>query len=336
MNQLTIIIPVYHPSKPLEAILHNILKQKDQTFNVILAVDKPTDHDYEAIKAAKKILNGRLKIIINTNHQNINNVIKQSLSYVETKYVYIFYSYTHLKSEFTLHINNFLKTNSPDFIEILAYCRGLVAHDYTNLGLQENVVINLNDDKSPIAYMTPVSFNFIVNSNIAKEAYKNIQARNINMQYSSEYKYKSIILAKSFAYITSTWVEDYNNQLILFNPKNTGREWNAIFAFAKDKDFGFDELIFARKIHLGYYVAMSINDLKFKKTSAEYKSISLMKNFLIKEIEDFDVQNYVSMQTNKYCAKWNLPSFSKKEVTKPLKWEDLINTFSSWQNDKNK
>lgn len=333
MNNLTIIIPVYRPNKSLESILHNVLKQKDQNFNVILTVDNPSDHDYEAIKMAKKSFNGRLKIIINTNHQNINLVIKQALTYVETKYVYIFYSYTHLKSEFTLHINSFSKTNEVDFIEILSYSRGLVSHDYTNLKLVENEVIDLEKDPSPIAYITPVAFNFIVRANIAREVYSNIKARNINMQYSSEYKYKAIILAKSFSYITSTWVEDYNYQLALFNPRNTGREWHEIFSFAKEKNINLDELVFARKIHFCYYVALAINSFKVKKASAEYKSIMLMKKLLIKEVENFDAADLA--KNNPYCLKWELPSLIKTN-NEALKWEDIISAFSTRSNDKSK
>ncbi|WP_412031682.1 glycosyltransferase family 2 protein [Metamycoplasma buccale] len=317
---LTFIVPIYKPSKSIDAIFHNIIKQKDQNFNIVLTIDRPSEEDYESIAKVKKFFKNRIQIIINNSHQNINLVIKQALEFIKTEYSYIFYSYIHLKSEFTLRINAFLeKEFSPDFIEMTGYCRGLTKHSCLKDKFIENKVINLNSNKNPVAFISPYSFNFITKTEILKSIYKPIlKFKNNNLQYSVETKFKSILLSNTFAYFSETWIEDWNEELIVLNPKNLINDWDNIISFAKSlKTDSINELLFAKKLNLEYFLAGYLGSIKSKKNTSEDRSIKLMKKNLLNFIKNMN-KTLDDKIINLYFDKFN------------IKWKFDINDISTW------
>ena len=205
-NLLTIIVPIYQPKKDISAILKNLTKQKNQNFDVIILIDKPNDNELEAIKKYKQNIGNRLKLIINSSHQHISIVLKQAFTFVKTEYSYIFYSYSYIKSEFTNHIINFINksTTKPDFIELNGYCRGLVHYDFYRDKFQNQKIINLELDKSPITLISPYSFNFLTKTEIYKKIYVENLTKTDNLEFSASCKYKSIILSKTFACYKNT------------------------------------------------------------------------------------------------------------------------------------
>ena len=198
-NLLTIIVPIYQPKKDISAILKNLTKQKNQNFDVIILIDKPNDNELEAIKKYKQNIGNRLKLIINSSHQHISIVLRQAFTFVKTEYSYIFYSYSYIKSEFTNHIINFINksVNKPDFIELNGYCRGLVHYDFYRDKFQNEKIINLELDKSPITLISPYSFNFLTKTEIYKKIYVENITKTDNLEFSASCKYKSIILSKT-------------------------------------------------------------------------------------------------------------------------------------------
>lgn len=52
-NNLTILIPIYHPTLTINEILKNLYKQKQQNFNLVIAIDKPSESELYELEKPK-------------------------------------------------------------------------------------------------------------------------------------------------------------------------------------------------------------------------------------------------------------------------------------------
>lgn len=328
-NLLTIIVPIYHPKKDLHDILKNLTKQKNQNFNVILTIDKPSDEHLEIIKKHRLNWGNRIKLIINSTHQYISQVLKQAIQYVETKYTYILYSYSYIKSEFTNHLINFLeanKDNEPDFIELNGYCRGLIKYDFYRDKFENEKIINLENDKKPITLISPYSFNFLAKTEIYKKIYDEYNTRTDNLQYSASCKYKAIILSKSFVYYKNTWVEDYNYDNTLFSSKIIQNEWEDIWNLANkfDDEKMNEALLFAQKMHLQHFTPGILGKIH-SKTS---KSLKLMKENTLHLINKFNEKYPDLIVSNKYFLENQIIILDDQSIQKISNWEKIFKNFT--------
>ena len=326
-NLLTFIIPIYHPSISVDDIFKNIIKQKDQNFNAIVCIDKPTEAQLESIYQLTTMLKDRLKLIINTSHINIVKVLRQALAMSNTLYSYILYSYSYIKSEFTLNLFDFLNKSEikPDFIEFNGYMRGVNHIDFYRSKYKEEEIYDLSKDQSPIAMVSPYIFNSIIKTEILKDVFATCKIKDANMQLSSDIKYLSLLKSKTFAYIKRTWIEDFNYQLGLLNPKNIQSEWEIIKDIAKDKFV--EELQFAYKMHIYYFTAGFLGQLKFKKNSREAK---MLKNFNLELEQMIKLSNQQTpniLESNKYFKMFNvvLPTLSELETNQ--NWRKIMKNF---------
>ena len=325
-NNLTIIVPIYKPTISLENILKNIKKQSDQNFDLIITIDLPSSNDLEIIEKLGKNFNNEIKIIINSTHQNINTVIKQSLSFVNTKYTYIFYSYSYIKSSFVKTFNNFINAAQikPDFIEVAGYCRGLVSHDFYRSKFQDKKIINLNDNKKPIAMVSPFIFNSIITTDIFKKLFQEFNIQTTNLQYSSACKYLAISLAKTFTYLLDLPIYDYNESISLLRPKTIIDEWKEIHKYLENKTIE-EELNFAKAMHYQYFIAGFLGGTKLSKKTKSGQNIISFENKLLSEIKKTNLLNLIN--TNKYFKEFEVKLIDEKDFLDNKNWNEILKIF---------
>lgn len=326
---LTLIVPVYRPSITLDEIFRNLKKQTDKNFDVILIIDQPKDEDFEAIAKLKTEFEDNLKVIINSAHQLIDLVIEQAISFVETEYIYILYSYTILKKEFTKRITDYLEKTAirPDFIEILGSTRGLVNLDFSTENFSENLVVNLETSDDPILFSAPVAFNIVIKTEIFKNIIKAQKTKNINLQYSPATTYRGLLNSKTFAYIKNTWVEDWNYEAILLNPKSLARTWNNIINIAQENHTNkLDALKFAEFLNFCYYGAGYIGMCKVKKNTQEWRSLKNIKLAFETEIKKHLPSWEQELEKNPYFQKYNAKELLKL-ASEPSSWESIHKKF---------
>lgn len=330
-NLLTIVVPIYQPKKDISAILKNLTKQKNQNFDVIILIDKPNDNELEAIKKYKQNIGNRLKLIINSSHQHISIVLRQAFAFVKTEYSYIFYSYSYIKSEFTNHIINFINKsiNKPDFIELNGYCRGLVHYDFYRDKFQNEKIINLELDKSPITLISPYSFNFLTKTEIYKKIYVENITKTDNLEFSASCKYKSIILSKTFAYYKNTWVEDYNFDISILSPKIINLEWENIWGlfnqlYNNNNEELKEALLFSQKMHLQHFEAGMLGQINIKNK----KSLKLIKTNALLLINKFNEKNPHIINKNKYFLNNKIVILNDVDIQQISKWEKIFKNFT--------
>ncbi|WP_369085798.1 glycosyltransferase family A protein [Metamycoplasma spumans] len=326
---LTLIVPIYRPSITLDEIFRNLKKQTEKNFNVILIVDQPKDEDFKAIAKLKSEFQDNLKVIINSAHQLIDIVIKQAMSFVETEYVYILYSYTVLKKEFTKRINSYLEKSAvkPDFIEILGSVKGLVNLDFNGENFDENLVINLKNSDEPILFTAPVAFNIVIKSEIFKDILNAQKFKNINLQYTPASTYKGLLNSQTFAFIKNTWVEDWNYDPILLNPKSLAKTWTTIINLAQEKcPDKINALRFAEFINICYYGAGYIGMCKIKRNTQEWRSLKNIKLAFESEIKKHLPVWEQELEKNPYFEKYNAKELLKL-VLDSSNWESIYKKF---------
>ncbi|TPI02539.1 glycosyltransferase family 2 protein [Mycoplasma struthionis] len=325
-KNLTIIVPAYHPTNTLEDIFYNILKQKDHNFDVILLIDRPSDNDFETIEKLRNKLGKNLKLVINTSHQHIDIVLKQASELVETEYSYVLYSYSKLKSEFVSRINSFLNSvnEKPDFVELPGILKGFI-HNQFNFekfsGIQ-NKVLEIEKNKEIVSKIAPFSFNFIIKNEILKLALEHQKSKDINLQMSPSLSFKSILLSKTFAFLDTTWVEDYNYDLMVLNIKSLQRNWDEIFKLAKElnKQDYFEVLEFSKFINFAYYFAGYLGTCRYCKRSKTQERALHNLTILLDDV--------IKKQNEELNEEWNKnPYFSKPNV---LEIKDLALSFTQW------
>ncbi|TPR53856.1 glycosyltransferase family 2 protein [Metamycoplasma neophronis] len=328
-KNLTIIVPIYRPSISLDDIFYNITKQKDQNFNVIVVIDHPNEEAFDSITKFQEKFGSETKIIINSAHQHIDLVLKQAAEYVQTDYIYVLYSYSKLKSEFTKHINEYLNKIAlkPDVIEISSSLRGLVNFDFRKQKVEENMVIDLDKNFDPLALATPFSFDCIIKSSIFSKVYETLKNKDMNLQYSPILVYKSLIHASTFTYLKTTWIEDWNYEIMLLNPKSISRGWNTILASATNlSEEKQQALRFAEFMDLAFYFAGYVGACKFKKNTQEARSIKNIKIALEAEIKKRMPTWIEETETNPYFVRFNAKSLIKI-IENVSDWESILKKF---------
>ncbi|AZZ65741.1 glycosyltransferase family 2 protein [Metamycoplasma phocicerebrale] len=329
-TNLTIIIPIYNPVIPLSNILSNIYKQKSQNFNVILTVDRPKDEYFFEIDELQMKLKERLKVIFNTSHQHIDLVIKQALDLVDTPYVFIYYSYCNIKSEFVKRIDTFLdKLNiKPDFVEMPGSVRGISNFSTRSELLPSLGVVNLKENKEPFLLVTPFVFNYFIKTKVAYKIFDSPRIKDSNLEYSPNFVYRALLNSETFAYFNDTWIENWNYSFLAFNPKSLTRCWNSIFSSFNDIDGETKQALeFAKFMNYCYYVCGFIGIFKTKKDSLESKSLLNIKNSLLKEIETFKSEWEKQIKNNKYFIKYKIEDLKKLTNGFKSKWELIFKKF---------
>ncbi|TPE57773.1 glycosyltransferase [[Mycoplasma] falconis] len=320
-KKLTFIIPIYHPEIAVSEIFRNLYKQTNQNFDIIVSIDKPTDKELNALCRLQETYNNNLKVIINTTHQHLNSVIKQSLEYVKTEYTYVLYSYTSLKSKFVESVYEFLNQTdqSVDILSFDGNLNGLVGHRFFVENIQPKKVYNIRENLGTVKNVVPFSFAIITKTHIIKEVFNTNLVKNLNHQYSSILTYMSLTNAKTFAYLDTTWVKDENNNLMLFNAKNLSKEWTFILNNASDPEFK-NVLEFARFVNFAYYFAGYLGLCKLKRKDPALKVLNNLKRIL------FEEASYYASNLNEIIKNNSVFKENVKVVTK------LMNLFENIEN----
>ncbi|AWX69482.1 glycosyltransferase [[Mycoplasma] anseris] len=324
---LTIILPIYNPSTPLENIFENLIKQKDQNFNLIVTLDKPSEEGFEIINKMNNIFKDRMKLIINSTHQIFHTVLQQAIKMVETEYTFIMYSYVYVKNEFIKRINEFIDKSEikPDFIEINGIGSGLVKHELKSKKIKEQNIYNIQESKEAILMISPFSFNKILKTNIVDDLYNLVEIKNANLQYSIDFVYFGILKAKNFAYIQNTWIEDFNEQLTLFNPKDFHREWCQIF-----KEYGEDKtvnliLTIAYFKHMKRFVPGYLGSIKTRRSDSVSKSIKMMQKSLIESVNNFNLKHNDLLNSKDLQGYLKAENLDKNDLFEDTnKWKEIL------------
>ncbi|MBN4089625.1 glycosyltransferase family 2 protein [Mycoplasma enhydrae] len=330
-KNLTIIVPIYNPAIPISSILNNLYKQKSQNFDVVITIDRPKDEHFFEIDELQLKFKDRLKVIFNTSHQHIDLVIKQALNLVKTPYIFILYSYCHIKSEFVQRIDNFLNNEKtkPDFVELPGSIKG-VPFFGTKLNNNFNSqVINLKDNKEPFVFVTPFVFNYFVKTNIALEIFSKPKIKESNLEYSPNFVYRSLLESQTFAFFEGTWVENLNYSFVTFNPKSLTRCWNSVFSCFSDIDQETKEALeFAMFMNYCYYISGFIGIFKTKKGTLASKSLNNIKAALLKEIETLKPKWEEQIKNNSYFSRFSITNLKKLTNDFKTKWELIFKKFT--------
>ncbi|MDC8899979.1 hypothetical protein PT313_01710 [Metamycoplasma hyosynoviae] len=331
---ITFVIPIYHPATTnVDAIFKNLKQQKNQNFNIVCLIDDPYSEELVQINKYLEIFDKRMTLIINSTHNILSEVVKQALEYVQTEYTYFLLSYSQLKNEFTKVFNQFIlenKNNTPDFIEVPAYCRQLNDHDFYRSKFEDKKIINLEKSLDPFVLVSPYLFNSISKTSIYKRIFCEMNIKFTSFQYTSSIKYISLLLSKTFVYLSNIWIQDSNNLLTLLNPNNIEKEWKEIEKFAKTFENSnlMTSLQFAKKMHLFYFTAGFLGQLAFSKKTREYKTLNNLKSVLKLNITKFIQNQSFDLNTyNNFINKWKIVIPTDKEILDYKNWKNILKKF---------
>lgn len=329
-KNLTIIVPIYNPAIPIEDIFNNLYKQKSQNFDVVVTIDRPKEEHFIAIDELHNKLKDRLKVVFNTTHQHIDIVINDALKNVETPYVFILYSYCKLKNEFIQRIDKFLEDfqDKPDFVEMPGFSKS-ISHSLIKSELLSGLgLVDLEKNALPFALVTPFVFNTFVKTEIAKKVMEIPKTRDLNLEYSPNLVFRTLLNSKTFAYFPDTWIENWNYSFLMFNPKSLTRSWNIIFKEVPlDKDPVKKALSFAKCINYCYYVAGILGTFKTRKNSLESKSLDNIKKALIQEIENLKPVWLEEMKNNNFFLTFDVRKLFDLTDGFVKKWDLIFKKF---------
>ncbi|WP_373438465.1 glycosyltransferase [Metamycoplasma equirhinis] len=325
-NNLTIVVPIYKPTISIDDIIYNLLKQKDQNFNTVIVIDKPTESDLESLSKLKSKFDKRLEIIINSSHLNLSQVLKQTIEYVQTEYTYILFSYVTLKSGFVKNINCFLDNEiHPDYIELLSTMSGVIEHKLYGSFFESGKLINIENNALPLALTAPFSFTFLAKTKIIKEVIEGNKYKGGNLQYSPFYSIRSLLLSKTYVFLDTTWVTDYNHEVLILNPKSLNKSWQIIKGYIPGDLVAIQQALeFAKFLNFYYYFAGYLGGCKTKS-----KSLKGLKNLLESELKTIDLDfdkfaannPYFKLYDSKQIREFALDSRKWNSIFKKVIWQ---------------
>ncbi|MGX9358754.1 hypothetical protein [Mycoplasma sp. 2575] len=329
-KNLTIIIPIYNVKIPLNEIFYNIYKQKSQNFNIILTFDRPKEKDYIEIDKLQSKLGERLKIIFNSGHQHFDVVIKQALDLIETPYTFILYSYANLKNEFIQRFDNFIKSSpkKADFIQVPGYNQVINKLLFKSAHLSMLGLVNLETNKLPFILTSPFMFNSIVKTNILKKVFFLPKTKDLNLEYSPNPVFQSLLYSKTYAFFEDTWIINNNDNPLIFNPKSLTRNWNNIFNSSNTIDIETkNALELAKCLNYCYYIAAIVGSLKHNKNPLDEKTLISIKNSLIQEISILRPFWVEQLQANHFFKEFNIQKLYDLTSGFSKKWDHIIKKF---------
>ncbi|ENY69375.1 Glycosyltransferase [Metamycoplasma auris 15026] len=332
MNKnLTIIIPIYNPNIQVDKILHNINKQKNNNFDVIITIDNPTNEQVFELDKLQTKHKEKTKIIINSAHQNLDLTLKTAIDLVQTPYVHILKQTYKIKSEFIQHINSFLeKLNyQPDIIEIPFSKKENIYSCYKDEILPELNIIDLEKNNLPLALASSSNSNYIIKKEIISEVIKKSKIKNLNFESATKFIFDCLLKAKSYVYYKNTWISDLNGKFILFNINSLVRVWNAILSsYNKDDIDKKNALIFANLISFCYYVAGYLGVFKIKNDPLKDKVYNNIKAALLKEIKTQKEFWLNEIKTNPYFKKFKINDLNNLTDGFSKKWNLIFKKFT--------
>ncbi|PZW00567.1 glycosyltransferase family 2 protein [Metamycoplasma auris] len=332
MNKnLTIIIPIYNPNIAIDKILHNIYKQKNNNFDLIITIDNPTNEQIFEFDKLQTKHKEKSKILINSSHQSLDSTLKTAIDLVDTPYVHILKQTYKIKSEFIERINSFLETldKFPDIIEIPYSKKENVFSFYKDEILPNLNIIDLETNNLPLALASSSNSNYIIKKEIISEVIKKSKIKNFNFESSIKFIFDCFFKAKSYVYYKNTWISDVNGKFILFNINSLTRVWNSIISSINDEDTNKkDALIFANLISFCYYVAGYLGIFKIKKDSLKYKVYTNIRNSLLKEIKNQKEFWLKQLETNPYFKEFKINDLNNLTDGFSKKWNLIFKKFT--------
>ncbi|MHA3881057.1 glycosyltransferase family 2 protein [Metamycoplasma hominis] len=283
-NNLTILIPIYHPTLTINEILKNLYKQKQQNFNLVIAIDKPSESELYELEKAKTFFSNRLQIIINTNHQHIDSIISSCLNITKTKYTFIMYSYIEIEYDFISKINKLLlEFKDVDIISFDAYTKGISWMNF-NRYPKQNKEINIHIEEENVAKIIPFMYNFIAKTSLLIDATNQHNNKHLSEQYSPNILFKTLINANKILLTKDIQVIDWNYDVLLWSVKSLLESWKDIESEYSAHKFTtpFSESYYylAKFLNIAYCFAGFLGQCQFKSNTKNYLTLKNLKKHL--------------------------------------------------------
>ncbi|ADE19764.1 glycosyltransferase family A protein [Mycoplasma crocodyli] len=220
--KLSIISTLNREIRDFKTFLRDLSEQENQDFEVIIALNKSAKSKeiLKIIDSYYDQFGARLKFFFNSKRQSNQYNYSSAFSMVKGEYVYITSSDTTLKKHYTDKIINMIsKFPTSEIIEFRPRLIGSIRWKPA-ARIQTDKVLDLQEEKSPLAYCFPFIFNKIYKTSLIKKFIKFKPSFSNDSKISLELSYSLMLEAKTYTYIHERIQREYFDIETWINPQN--------------------------------------------------------------------------------------------------------------------
>ncbi|MGZ9414371.1 glycosyltransferase family 2 protein [Mycoplasma sp. 5370] len=326
--KLSILIPSYKQKNELKSLLDSCyVQQKNEDFEVIVTINKPTNDELNLVYEYKELFKDKLKILINTKRQGVIRDIFDMLTKAVGEYFIVVFPETNLKNFFVKRFIEIEKKYKVDIIEFKPKFKGFFQLE-PKKRIQDNKIFKIQEDKKVIAYTFPIIFNKFFNTNKFLEITANTNFKDASSKYLIEILYKTLPFLESYVYIDEIIVNEWNNEISIFNPSQVIRDWKNIENFTRENKIEFmEEILYAKLYFLQIFIPVILG---VTKKSLLTRLLTRQEEFPITVLKYYEKLKLLRknefnllLSVNKYILLNSNESKLITENTAPSKWHSI-------------
>ena len=326
--KISIISPIVNNDKELKEFLSGMYYQNNQDFEVILVFNNMTKKMYATIESYLDFFGSRLKFIINSNKQTLQDNIIAAWKIMSGEYFNILFSNNTIRYYFLNSMKNLVNQYNTDVIEFKPRLVGSIRWKPLTR-LEPMKKFNFKEDTSFLAYAYPFISNKLFKKSLVENLLKYQPTFSNDYNFAIELNYLLLMNANTYAYNDQRIIREYINYVSWMNPKNFINQFKKIIEMGKTKETKItQELEYAKNYFfqvilagiLGLSTFISKDEYKEKKS---YRLIEQLDMLIDKEIEN----NEKFYNTNIYMHKENKEIKFLREKQPIKKWNELLSSL---------
>ncbi|WP_406618201.1 glycosyltransferase [Mycoplasmopsis lipophila] len=326
--KISIISPIVNNDKELKEFLSGMYYQNNQDFEVILVFNNMTKKMYATIESYLDFFGSRLKFIINSNKQTLQDNIIAAWKIISGEYFNILFSNNTIRYYFLNSMKNLVNLYNTDVIEFKPRLVGSIRWKPLTR-LEPMKKFNFKEDTSFLAYAYPFISNKLFKKSLVENLLKYQPTFSNDYNFAIELNYLLLMNANTYAYNDQRIIREYINYVSWMNPKNFINQFKKIIEMGKTKETKItQELEYAKNYFfqvilagiLGLSTFISKDEYKEKKS---YHLIEQLDMLIDKEIEN----NEKFYNTNIYMHKENKEIKFLREKQPIKKWNELLSSL---------
>lgn len=326
--KISIISPIVNSHKELKEFLSEMQNQNYQDFEIILVFNNINKKIYSTLKDYIDYFGSRLKFIVNSNKQTLQDNIIAAWKIMSGEYFNILFSNNNIRFYFLNSMKTLINDFHTDVIEFKPRLVGSIRWK-PKARLESDKTYNIKDEPDFLAYSYPFISNKLFKKELVENLLKYKPSFTNDYNFAVELNYLLLMNAKTYSYNDRRIIREYINYDSWMNPKNFISQFKRIIEISKTKEMKItQELEYARiyffQIILAGILGLAsfINKDEYKEKKS-YRLIEELETLINKEIE----KNQKFYNTNMYMCKDNNEIKYLCELKPAKKWNELLSSL---------
>ncbi|WP_406614809.1 glycosyltransferase [Mycoplasmopsis hyopharyngis] len=326
--KISIISPIVNGDKELREFLSEMQNQNYQDFEIILVFNSINKKIYSTLNNYLDFFGSRLKFIVNSNKQTLQDNIIAAWKIMSGEYFNILFSNNNIRFYFLNSMKNLINDFHTDVIEFKPRLVGSIRWK-PKARLECDKTYNIKDEPDFLAYSYPFISNKLFKKELVESLLKYKPSFTNDYNFAVELNYLLLMNAKTYSYNDRRIIREYINYDSWMNPKNFISQFKRIIEISKTKEMKItQELEYARiyffQIILAGILGLAsfINKDEYKEKRS-YRLVEELEVLINKEIE----KNQKFYNTNMYMCKDRDEIKYLRELKPTKKWNELLSSL---------